>query len=59
MAQPTKAPAGSVDRAEQIVLAFEEYLKAYIARYVHMSTNDEPIKQARRDLADLLATVIK
>lgn len=52
MAQP-------IDKAEQIVLAFEEYLKAYIARYVHMATNDDPIKQARRDLADLLATSIK
>lgn len=47
------------EKSEQIVLAFEDYLKAYIARYVHMSTNDEPVMKARRDLADILATAIK
>lgn len=54
MAQPIREA-----KAEQIVQAMDDYLKAYVARYVHMATNDEPVQQARRNLADLLATAIK
>lgn len=52
MAQPA-------DKAEQIVMALEHYVKAYVDRHIHMATNDQPLIQARRDLADMLATAIK
>lgn len=47
------------EKAEDIVRAIDAYMKAYIARYVHMSTNDEPIFKARDELAEIIASAIK
>lgn len=47
------------EKAEDIVRAIDAYMKAYVARYVHMASNDEPIFKARNDLAEIIATAIK
>lgn len=46
-------------KAEQITLAIDDFVRAYIAAKIHMATNDEPLNKARQVLADVLATAIK
>lgn len=48
-----------LNKAEEIVLAIDKLIEAYVNQNVHMSTNEKPAQQARRELADLLATAIK
>lgn len=37
-----------------VVGAFDKMIKVYIARYIHQSTNDEPVHAAQQELADAL-----
>lgn len=54
MAHPART-----EKAEYIVEAIEQMLAAYVARYVHMSTNDEPLAKARQELIDALAEGVR
>ena len=47
------------ERAGEIVLAIDNLVRAMLDRYVHMATNDEPVIEANRKLAELLAASIK
>lgn len=54
MAHPVR-----IEKAERVAEAVERMLAAYVARYVHMSTNDEPMQQSRQELIEALVDVVR